>query len=614
MMNGDRSGGPILDPAVALERMRGGSAYPPGFYGTVRQRIPVFAAVGALSVLAALIPFPHQRTVEILVTGTMFFALTTLAVFLPWRHMPQWFWPIVPIAYVGVIALLRDAQGGTSSGLVALFFLPIIWLAFYGRRTPLIAGLCAVVAAMVIPIVLIGPPAYPSSEWRLAIVTTVVLSLVSFSFLAMVGRDRAYVADMAEQSLLAQENARQALQAREQMDSLLDAATETAVIGTDHRGIVRFFSAGAERMFGYTASQVVGQREFIDRKELAARQGVLAHMVESGMSVGVAEESIWTFVRRDGNRRRCAVTITPQRGVDNQCGFVIVAHDVTEREHLEGERERLHTVQREATEILVEQNNRLRELAQIKDNVVATVSHELRTPLTAIRGFIELLLDDKTSLTDEQARMLNTIDRSSNQLLAVTQDLLDNPGGGHQLQVIFVDTDLCALAADAVEVMTATAAASHITLTLVTKGAVLVRCDVSRLHQLLANLLSNAVKFNPAGGRVEVRVSHLAQLACLEVLDNGPGIPVAERPQLFERFYRLASTADQGIPGSGLGLAIAKTVVEVHGGTIEIVDTPGWSTTFRVYLPLAHARPRTVQRGVVAGAKFVERGAVRPGV
>jgi len=86
-------------------------------------------------------------------------------------------------------------------------------------------------------------------------VTTVVLFLVSFSFLAMVGRDRAYVADMAEQSLLAQENARQALQAREQMDSLLDAATETAVIGTDHRGIVRFFSAGAERMFGYTATR-----------------------------------------------------------------------------------------------------------------------------------------------------------------------------------------------------------------------------------------------------------------------------------------------------------------------------------------------------------------------
>ena len=69
-------------------------------------------------------------------------------------------------------------------------------------------------------------------------------------------------------------------------------------------------------------------------------------------------------------------------------------------------------------------------------------------------------------------------------------------------------------------------------------------------------------------------------------LDEGPGIPDSERPQLFERFYRLATAADQGVPGTGLGLAIAKSVVEAHDGTVDVVDTPGWSTTFRVLLPL----------------------------
>ena len=90
-----------------------------------------------------------------------------------------------------------------------------------------------------------------------------------------------------------------------------------------------------------------------------------------------------------------------------QRGYVVVAHDVTEREQLDVERERLLAVQREVTQVLVEQNHRLRELTQMKDDVVATVSHELRTPLTSIRGFVELLLDGKSEGLDaEQIRML----------------------------------------------------------------------------------------------------------------------------------------------------------------------------------------------------------------
>ena len=94
-------------------------------------------------------------------------------------------------------------------------------------------------------------------------------------------------------------------------------------------------------------------------------------------------------------------------------GYVVVAIDVTEREELAAERERLYSVQREVTQSLIEQNNRLRELTQMKDDVVATVSHELRTPITSIRGFIELLLDGVPELSEDQMRMLRTIDRNS---------------------------------------------------------------------------------------------------------------------------------------------------------------------------------------------------------
>jgi signal transduction histidine kinase len=231
----------------------------------------------------------------------------------------------------------------------------------------------------------------------------------------------------------------------------------------------------------------------------------------------------------------------------------------------------------------------------MKDDVVATVSHELRTPLTSIRGFVELLLEgDSANFTAEQARMLRIIDRNSLQLLRVAEDLLDDPSGGRGLRVNFVDLDVADLAREAVDAMTAQADVRRLLLSVTAPAPVVVRGDPARLHQLLANLLSNALKFSPPGGRIEVRVGTLGTFARLEVSDQGPGIPVEERAQLFERFYRLASAEAEGVPGTGLGLAIAQGVVEAHEGTIDVVDRPGWSTTFRVHLPLASpAEPGT---------------------
>ena len=81
-------------------------------------------------------------------------------------------------------------------------------------------------------------------------------------------------------------------------------------------------------------------------------------------------------------------------------------------------------------------------------------------------------------------------------------------------------------------------------------------------------------------------VDVIDQFARILVHDDGPGIPEADRSQLFERFYRLAAAMEAGVPGTGLGLAIAKSVAEAHEGFVDIADTPGWSTTFRVFLPL----------------------------
>lgn len=557
-------------------------------------RFPIFAAAVTVTVLAGLVPYRPRRADEMVAAGVLFVLVTLAALLAPWPRLPSWLWTAVPVSYVGVIALLRDAQGGDDSGLVPLFLLPVVWLALYGRKSELVVGVAAVLAALLVPMLAVGGTAYPADQWRVVIVTGSVCLLVAAAFATIVSRDRTRMSDLAEQSELARRSALRALAAREQVDSLLRAATQTALIGADRDGLITFFSSGAQHILGYPAEQVIGRVSLYDlmepgevdrcRQEMSA---LMAAADDGRPARPQDEEPIWTFVRRDGTRRRVSTSVSSRVSGDPGAGYVVVASDITEREEMAVERERLLAVQREVTEVLVEQNHRLRELTRMKDDLVATVSHELRTPLTSIRGYVELLLDGMDPLTEDQEHMLRTIDRNSRQLLRVADDLLEDPGGGGGLRVRFVATDLAQLATEAVDSMMTAAAAHSLQLGLDAPGPVLVRGDPARLHQLFANLLSNAIKFTSPGGRVEVRIGVLGRFGMLEVLDNGAGIPPDERPQLFERFYRIASSEQAGVPGSGLGLAIAKGVVEAHEGTIDIVDTPGWATTVRALVPLA---------------------------
>jgi PAS domain S-box-containing protein len=575
----------------------------PGFSGPTRVRLPLFALVALGTVLVGVIPFPHDARQEIIIALLLFFLLVTTAFVLPWERLPDWAWLTIPIGYIAVIALIRDAQGLGHSELLVVYLLPIVWVALYGRRLHLLVGLFCMDLALMVPILLLGAPNYPLSTWRQVIVLVVVTTLVASTISTMVHRDRIYVSDLAQQSHLAKRNADDADNARDRLETLLQAATGSAIMGVDPAGTVTFFSAGAELMLGYNASEVVGIRsiaDFIDPAQITERRQTIDAMRKALDPVypETVAEVPWTARRKNGEHRRCVVrvrTLPTPGGVDRDAvpsvsgGYVVVAIDVTEREELAAERERLYSIQKEVSQSLIEQNNRLRELTQMKDDVVATVSHELRTPITSIRGFVELLLDGVPELSEDQMRMLHTIDRNSAQLQRVAEDLLADPGGGHGLRVAFTELDLHQLAEESVQSAQTAATTAAVELSLKSGPQVPVFGDSTRLHQLLGNLLSNAIKFSPRGGRVNVVVDTVDHFAQILVQDEGPGIPEADRPQLFERFYRLAAAMEMGVPGTGLGLAIAKSVAEAHEGFVDIIDSPGWSTTFRVFLPLRHA-------------------------
>ena len=603
-----------------------GTALPIGFSGSMRVRLPVFALVGVGTVLIAVIPFPHEARREISIAGVLFFALVAAAFLIPWERLPEWAWLSIPIGYIAVIAIIRDAQGGTDSGLIVVYLLPIAWLSLYGRRLHLLVGLFCLDLALLIPLLIVGPPNYPTLEWRQVVVMATVTTLIASTVYTMVSRDRTVLGDLADQSRIARHNAREADYARDRLETLLRAATGSAILGVDPAGTVTFFSAGAEQMLGYLAAEVVGVRsiaDFIDPAQIDERRQTIDAMRTTlePVDAEAAAEVPWTATRKDGQLRRCVVRVralpppTPELAMEAETddfgqtdggagsadgsdhadsggpasstgGYVVVAIDVTEREELAADRERLFASQKEVTQSLIEQNNRLRELTQRQDDVVATVSHELRTPITSIRGFIELLLDASSDLTESQMRMLQTIDRNAEQLQRVAEDLLADPGAGRGLRVAFTELDLNQLAGEAVHAIQTSATVAGISLTIEPGHGVPIFGDPTRLHQLLGNLLSNAIKFSPRGGRVHVIVDSVDAYARVQVLDEGPGIPETERDQLFERFYRLASSTEMGVPGTGLGLAIAKSVAEAHEGFVDIVDTPGWSTTFRVFLPL----------------------------
>jgi PAS domain S-box-containing protein len=591
-------------PGVQVEQ--GGSGIP-GFSGPTRVRLPLFALVALGTVLIGIIPFPHGARHEILIALLLFFLLLTAAFVLPWERLPNWAWLTIPIGYMAVIALIRDAQGVGESELVVVYLLPIVWMSLYGRRLHLLVGLFCMDLALMIPVLLVGAPNYPLSTWREVIILIVVTTLVASTISTMVHRDRIYVSDLAQQSQLASRNAADADYARDRLETLLRAATGSAIMGVDPAGTVTFFSAGAELMLGYNASEVVGIRsiaDFIDPAQISERRQTIDAMRNAldPVEPETVAEVPWTARRKNGEHRRCVVRVrtlpTPAEAEDPTSssggGYVVVAIDVTEREELAAERERLYSIQKEVTQSLIQQNNRLRELTQMKDDVVATVSHELRTPITSIRGFIELLLDGVPELSEDQMRMLRTIDRNSAQLQRVAEDLLADPGGGHGLRVSFTELDLHLLAEESVHGAQTSATTAGVTVTLKPGPGVPVFGDSTRLHQLLGNLLSNAIKFSPRGGRVHVVVDVIDEFARILVHDDGPGIPEADRSQLFERFYRLAAAMEAGVPGTGLGLAIAKSVAEAHEGFVDIVDTPGWSTTFRVFLPLRTSAESTL--------------------
>jgi two-component system NtrC family sensor kinase len=228
----------------------------------------------------------------------------------------------------------------------------------------------------------------------------------------------------------------------------------------------------------------------------------------------------------------------------------------------------------------------LKELDRIKSDFVSTVSHDLRSPLTAILGYVELL-DRVGPLTEQQREFVRRVQFSVNNITNLINDLLDlgriEAGFDARKEIVY----LSAIIQYSVEGLHSRVVEKEqeIVVNVPDKLPPILGNPV-RLRQMAANLIGNAVKYTPVKGKITVQLFAEGDQLLFQVIDNGPGIPAADQPYIFDKFYR-AGNVPADAPGTGLGLAIVKSIVENHQGRIWVESSPGAGATFTVVLPIA---------------------------
>jgi PAS domain S-box-containing protein len=391
--------------------------------------------------------------------------------------------------------------------------------------------------------------------------------------------------------------------ARAHLAAIVDSSDD-AIVSKNLEGIIQSWNAGAQRIFGYTAQEAIGQPVLMllpdDRKH--EEVGILAS-IRSGRRVDHFES---VRVTKDGRHIDMSLTISPVKDSQGKIiGASKVARDITRQKQAERELQRANEIAEAAIrgkeELLTSERHARAEVertGRMKDEFLATLSHELRTPLNAILGWSQLLR--KSPSPEDILEGTQIIERNARVQVQIIEDLLDMSriiSGKLRLEVQRVD--LSALVRTAVETVKPAADAKGVRLQVVLdERAGPVSGDPNRLQQVFWNLLSNAIKFTPKGERIQVVLERVNSHLEVSVIDTGEGIAPEFLPYVFDRFRQAEGGTSRRHGGLGLGLSIVKQLVELHGGMVRAKSGgPGQGSTFMVSLPLTVVHPAREPEG-----------------
>ena len=405
-------------------------------------------------------------------------------------------------------------------------------------------------------------------------------------------------------NLRQQESIEQQMRQREQYLASITTASADAIISVDNSGRIQSWNQGAERMFGWSAEEIVGQpvNSLVPAERLA--QGEPATLMQTVAEDGFVNHFETERVTRDG--QRLVVEVTSHRLTDSaghMIGSATIIRDITARKQAEEqilslnreleERVALRTSElqdalqqlRDRADELERANQELTALDHLKSEFVSMVSHELRAPLTNINGSVELLMSEG-GFEPSQRTMLQIIGDQTQRLTRLVQGILNvsriEAGRLHLRQERFDVGPLVQRVAQ--NVRAATARCLEVSLP---AEPLLAWADADRVEEVLTNLIDNAFKYSAPDTPVRLSGQVGPNGIVIAVSDTGVGIPAEQLDRIFEKFHRVEQGDNRETYGYGLGLYIARGLVEALGGRIWAESTPGEGSTFYFTLPLA---------------------------
>lgn len=360
----------------------------------------------------------------------------------------------------------------------------------------------------------------------------------------------------------------------QRLGELLDAhGIVLAIIdytGIDYTGICTFLNDGADRLVGLPPDGIVGKK----LSELSAQQGDLWHAVQEGTAASI---------QRKGRLYREVAVTCGEKKVRLLSGFVPQAD-------ANGEINRIFVVLLDISDPHTSQMA-WRDAERRRDTLLAILSHELRNPLATIRSGLKVL--ELSPHSPQAANARTMMERQLLHVVRLVNDLLDvsriNEGRLKLTQSKITVGDVVTLALEASG--DSIKRGNHTLQVSLPEDSLEVNGDLTRLAQVVTNLLDNASKYTPNGGTISLNVFTKSNSVIFEVVDTGVGIPANKLDEIFQAYSQIEESRSHSRGGLGIGLYLVKTIVEAHGGRVEVASA-GKSqegSTFRVILPITTA-------------------------
>ena len=383
------------------------------------------------------------------------------------------------------------------------------------------------------------------------------------------------------QDITERRQAEEALQVSEELKYLILNSAAEGIYGLDSEGVTTFVNSSGCMMLGYEVEELIGQpmhalvhHSYPDGTAYPRERCPMYAAFTDGKVHRMTDEVMW---RQDGTSFPIEYTSTPIRKNGELIGAVVNFNDITQRKRAE---EKLR---------LAKQNAEIANRA--KSEFLANMSHELRTPLNAIIGFSEVIQSEAFGPVGNPKYLeyVRDINESGEHLLDLIKDILDLSkveSGKDEIHEGIIEVS--ALVIRVVTLVREHAYKEGVVLVSdCPDGLPMLRADERKVKQILLNLLSNAIKFTEAGGRVELRNWYGAgEGHVFRITDTGIGIAEADIPRAMTPFRQIDDPLNRKYEGTGLGLPLAKSLVEMHGGSLELESEPGVGTIVTVRFPI----------------------------